>query len=130
MAQHVVVAAVLHKHGEVLLCHRSPTRRWYPNVWDFPGGHVEPGEQPFDALARELHEELGIVLQEIRPDPIIIKVNDDLALTVWVCTAWRGAIENRQPHEHDELGWFARADLGGLPMADPAYLPALEGLLS
>lgn len=130
MAQHVVVAAVLHRRGEVLLCHRSPTRRWYPNVWDFPGGHVESGENPFDALARELHEELGIVPQEIRPQPIITKVDDELDLIVWVCTAWRGTIENLQPHEHDELRWFARTELDGLAMADPAYLPALEGLLS
>jgi 8-oxo-dGTP diphosphatase len=130
MALHVVVAAVLHKDGKVLLCHRSPTRRWYPDVWDFPGGHVESGENRLDALARELHEELGILLLEVGPEPIIMKVDEDLDLTVWVCTSWQGDVHNLQPDEHDEVGWFARAELARLPMADPAYLPALEGLFS
>jgi 8-oxo-dGTP diphosphatase len=59
MDPHLVVAATLHSDDRILLCHRSPTRRWFPDVWDFPGGHVEPGEAPLQALARELLEELG-----------------------------------------------------------------------
>jgi mutator protein MutT len=127
---HIVVAAALHRDKRVLLCHRAPTRRWFPEVWDFPGGHVEPGEVPVDALARELLEELGIEVQELRPDPLITKVNDQLDLTVWVCTAWGGLLENRQPAEHDDLRWFTQADLADLPLADPAYLLALRGLLA
>ena len=40
----MLVAGVLVRGAEVLLGHRSPHRRWYPDVWDLPGGHVEPGE--------------------------------------------------------------------------------------
>ena len=40
-----MVAGVLVRGTEVLLGHRSPGRRWYPDVWDLPGGHVEPGDQ-------------------------------------------------------------------------------------
>jgi hypothetical protein len=41
---HEIVAAVLVRDGRVLLCHRSPGREWFPNVWDLPGGHVEADE--------------------------------------------------------------------------------------
>ena len=41
-----LVAALLVRDGRMLLCHRSAGRRWYPDVWDFPGGHVEGGESP------------------------------------------------------------------------------------
>lgn len=125
------MAAVLRRGDQVLLCHRSPTRQWYPDVWDFAGGHVEVGERPRSALARELREELGVELVEVDPDPII-KVTDapaGLELTVWVCTSWQGVVENLQSDEHDEIGWFKRQDLAGLAMADQSYLPVLERLL-
>jgi 8-oxo-dGTP pyrophosphatase MutT (NUDIX family) len=67
MEEHHVVAAILRRADQVLLCHRSPRRRWYPDVWDFPGGHVEPGERPEDALRREVAEELGAATVTARP---------------------------------------------------------------
>jgi len=51
-----------------VLCHRSPERRWYPDVWDFPGGHIEPGEDPQAALRREVAEELGADLHHVEGD--------------------------------------------------------------
>lgn len=54
-----VVAAVIERGTQVLICRRSEDGR-HPLKWEFPGGKVEPGEQPRDALARELDEELGI----------------------------------------------------------------------
>jgi 8-oxo-dGTP diphosphatase len=130
MAEHVVVAAVLMNEGKILLCHRSPVREWFPGVWDFPGGHIEPGETPLGALTRELDEEIGVQVPQFRSTPLIEKIGDNLDLTVWVCTSWRGTVENRQPQEHDEINWFAREDLPGLTMADPHYTMTLQGLLS
>jgi 8-oxo-dGTP pyrophosphatase MutT (NUDIX family) len=55
-----VATAILRSRDRVLLCHRRADRAWYPDVWDLPGGHVEPEGSPREALIRELKEELGI----------------------------------------------------------------------
>jgi len=54
-----VVAAILEREGRILICQRT-ARQSHALKWEFPGGKVEPGETPAQALARELEEELGI----------------------------------------------------------------------
>src|SRR5439155_20024400 len=54
-----VVAALILKSGKVLVCQRT-RHQTMPLKWEFPGGKIEEGEQPRDALRRELDEELGI----------------------------------------------------------------------
>ena len=55
----VVVAAVIERDGRILIGQRKPGRK-HPLKWEFPGGKVEPGEEPRAALQRELREELAI----------------------------------------------------------------------
>jgi 8-oxo-dGTP diphosphatase len=54
-----VVAALIWRHGKLLICQRT-RHQPMPLKWEFPGGKIEEGEQPRDALRRELDEELGI----------------------------------------------------------------------
>jgi 8-oxo-dGTP diphosphatase len=54
-----VVAALIFQDGKILVCQRT-RHQTMPLKWEFPGGKIEPGEQPRDALRRELDEELGI----------------------------------------------------------------------
>ncbi len=131
MSFHDVVAAALVHPDEVLLCHRSPTRSWYPDVWDFPGGHVEDGETAHVALRRELTEELGIDIGLISGPPAFRLGDDseDLSLRVWVVSSWLGEVQNLEPEEHDDLGWFTREQLGGVSLADHEYRPFLRRLL-
>src|ERR1700760_882386 len=78
--EHRVVAVVLLRPGEALLCHRSPARAAYPDVWDFAGGHVEPGEKPLAALRREVAEELGVELAGVDGGPVLHRVDPGRSL--------------------------------------------------
>jgi 8-oxo-dGTP diphosphatase len=115
----------------VLLCHRRPDRQWYPDVWDLPGGHIQQGEQPEQALRRELDEELGVDVGTILGDPV--QFRDDASgthLTLWVVTEWQGTVKNHQPDEHDDIGWFDAATLRTLELADRRYVPLLEWIIA
>ena len=58
-----VVAGLIIRDGRVLICQRSAASK-FPLKWEFPGGKIEPGEQPAEALRRELREELAIEIEE------------------------------------------------------------------
>jgi 8-oxo-dGTP diphosphatase len=123
-----VVGGLLVDGDRVLLGHRSPTRRWYPDVWDLPGGHVEPGERVRDALVREIDEEVGVaVVTAHEHDQVRVRVpgEEEVVIDVWLVTAWTGTPANRCPDEHDELRWFTA---GEVPEAELAH-PSLVGLI-
>src|SRR5690606_8398878 len=104
---HVVAAVLEDLRGRVLLTRRT-AHRDFAGLWEFPGGKVEPGESPSEALKRELHEELGI---EIKPTVPLISVpcavptkRGDLApvarkrliLDVHHTTTWTGRPHGRE----------------------------------
>ena len=126
--RHHVVAGALVRGDRVLLGHRSAARRWYPDVWDLPGGHVEAGEDEPTALARELAEELGVNPLEGEPEPVLRVADGELELSVWAVRGWAGEPRNLGPEEHDELRWVSPADLPGLRLAHPAYAQVVARL--
>jgi 8-oxo-dGTP diphosphatase len=99
-----VVAAVLTQpNGRVLLAQRPPGKV-YAGYWEFPGGKVEPGETLESALARELHEELGIVVTQ--PCRWITRVFEyphaTVRLNFFRVFAWQG---KPHPHEGQVFSW-------------------------
>ncbi len=119
-----IVAAVLVRDGQVLLCLRSPQRRWSPCLWDLPGGHVERGESDPIALARELGEELGVTVAPASiaaTVPAVRIIDHEVDMRVWVVREWSGDAVNAAPDEHDEIGWFAPSQLAHLSLAHPEY---------
>jgi 8-oxo-dGTP diphosphatase len=106
-----VVVGALVRGGRVLLVHRSPNKRAYPNVWDLPGGLIEAGESELGALTRELHEELGVQiatgsashLSRLTAGP----AEEPALLSAWLVREWQGKPANVAPEEHDNIGWFS-----------------------
>jgi len=72
---HVAAAAIRNQSGQILLSKRHPDSH-QGNLWEFPGGKLEPGESVDSALQRELQEELGIQISEHRP---LIRIRHDYA---------------------------------------------------
>jgi 8-oxo-dGTP diphosphatase len=118
---HVVVTGALVENGAVLLVHRSPTRRAYPDLWDLPGGHVEAGESELQALAREMREELGVHIVAESSSRVgdwhAGSGEDAVHVGVWQIGDWVGSPTNRAPDEHDDIAWVGISELGGLPLA-------------
>ncbi len=119
-----IVTGLLRDGNRILLCHRTPLRRVLPDVWDLPGGHVEPGEPPRVALARELREELGVDVAVPAGPPVHEVHADTFDMRIWLIEAWSGSPANLAPEEHDAVGWFTEDALGALPLAHAGY-PAL-----
>src|SRR5438067_11946248 len=105
VSERVCVGVLLQRGGRILLGKRSATRAFYPDVWDVPGGHVEPGETVEQALARELHEEIGVtpaVWTPLGSFEAPAGSGGTLTLHLFVVTAWQGTPRNLLPEEHAE----------------------------
>lgn len=122
--------AILRKDDRVLMCHRHPSRKWMPNVWDFPGGDIEDSETPQQALARELREELGVSIEPPgrAADAVLEFSEESVRLAIWIVD-YGGPVANRCPEEHDDLRWVNLQDAGELELADKGYISLIEQAL-
>jgi 8-oxo-dGTP diphosphatase len=125
-----VVAGVLRRSRKILLCHRRADRSHYPEVWDLPGGRVEPGETLVETLRRELAEELGIIARPSQTTPWVTLTDDTLQLHIFVIDDWTGKPANNAPDEHDEIRWVSRDEWGDLILADNAYVDLFNRVLA
>jgi 8-oxo-dGTP diphosphatase len=126
---HQVVAGLLVASHEVLLCHRSANRRWYPNVWDLPGGHIEEDESPPQTLVRELDEELGIAVPEPTGPAFARLQHQDFECRIWIVREWKG-VPHLTSDEHDDLAWWPPDAIADLSLATEAYRPLLRDAAS
>ena len=105
-----VVAAVIEKDAKVLVCQRT-RHQTMPLKWEFPGGKIEEGEQPRDALRRELEEELGIhakIGDEIARLQHTYPNGGSVELRFFIVREYEGEMENRI---FRDLQWSATKDL-------------------
>ena len=122
---HVAAAVITRPDGSFLLGQRAPDT-FYPGYWEFPGGKVEAGETPREALVRELREELGIEVETTNAWLTREHVYEHahVRLHFFEVPQWRG---EPQALVHSALAWQQAATLAVGPML-PANGPILKAL--
>jgi 8-oxo-dGTP diphosphatase len=127
----VTAAAMIDVDGRVLVQQRPPGKPM-AGLWEFPGGKVEAGETPEVALIRELHEELGVIVDHSCLAPAVFASepleNRHLLLLVYVLRKWSGVPVARHA---TALAWKRPIELHALdmPPADRPLIGLLEMML-
>lgn len=121
-----VAAAVIQRADGAFLLARRPAGKVYAGYWEFPGGKVEPGEPAARALARELHEELGIDPRKAYPwiTREYTYPHASVRLNFFRVTAWSGV---PHPREEQAIAW-QRLDAPLVEPMLPANAPVLASL--
>ena len=120
-----VVAAIIEKDGKILFCRRGPGGNC-PFLWEFPGGKIEPGETPFDAIVREIKEELSA---EIEPTEVFCEYPfsyPERDIYFYFIKA-KLLSEKIEPTFHSETKWLSPFESENLEFC-PADIAAAEKL--
>jgi 8-oxo-dGTP diphosphatase len=121
-----VVAAIIRKEGKIFATQRGYGE--WKDWWEFPGGKMEPGETPEEALKREIREELST---EICVDELLCTVEYDypkfaLTLHCYLCSLVTEALHL---NEHEAAKWLAKDELGSVKWL-PADVKVVEMLMN
>jgi 8-oxo-dGTP diphosphatase len=100
----VVVAGAVYDRGRLLAARRSAPEE-LAGRWELPGGKLEPGESPEEALVRELREELGVETEPVERIPGEWPLKPGYVLQVWTARLLSG--EPRALQDHDDVRWLA-----------------------
>ncbi len=127
----VAACALIDTDGRVLISQR-PEGKSLAGLWEFPGGKVESGESPEQALIRELEEELGIVTKVACLAPLTFASHSyetfHLVMPLFVCRRFEGIATGR---EGQQIRWVKPKMLRDFPMpaADEPLIPYLVDLI-
>ncbi len=130
----LVAAAIIVEEGRVLVSRRKEGSH-LAGLWECPGGKVEPGEDPREALARELREELGVLATAGEVVEVTFHRYDDAGKAVLLLffeAALAAASPAPEPIDVAEVAWVPVRDLdpSRFPPADVAVLEKIRGRLS
>ncbi|MFE4170744.1 (deoxy)nucleoside triphosphate pyrophosphohydrolase [Streptomyces sp. NPDC056909] len=128
MSDRVVVAGAVCDRGRLLAARRSAPPE-LAGRWELPGGKLEPGEGPEQALVRELREELGVETQPVERIPGEWPLKPGYVLQVWTARLLSG--EPLPLEDHDELRWLGPDEIHTVDWLDqdrPAVAEAARRL--
>ena len=124
----VAVGVIVNQYKQVLIARRN-AKQHQGDRWEFPGGKRESGETGLQALQREIHEEVGLIVQHAEP---MMQIEHDYAellveLDVWLVTQFDGEAVGK---EGQPLQWCALADLADkqFPEANTEIIQQLQRL--
>ena len=126
----MVAGAFLRGDGRFLM-HRRPPEKQHGGLWEFPGGKVESGEEPVNALIRELGEELGVAISADALRPVTFAQTPasagqkGLVILLYTLCEWNG--EPRAIEPGAEIAWWTPAEMATLarPPLDVALCRSL-----
>ncbi|MFF2587995.1 (deoxy)nucleoside triphosphate pyrophosphohydrolase [Peribacillus butanolivorans] len=124
-----VVAAIIENEKDEILCALRSPEMSIPNMWEFPGGKVEEGEDTFTALKREINEELQCKV-ETEASTFNDNTHEYETFIINLLSIKCKIIEGTPTaNEHSKLIWLKRENLRSLKWA-PADIPAMEQLIN
>ncbi len=127
----VVAVALVDQDHRVLIAQR-PQGKSMAGLWEFPGGKIEQGELPEDALIREMREELAIDVNKLCLAPLTFASHSyedfHLLMPLFICRKWQGIV---RPQEGQVLKWVRPLNLRefSMPEADIPLIPHLVDAL-
>lgn len=123
-----VVAAIIENENQEVLCALRSHNMSIPNHWEFPGGKVEANESLFDAIEREIKEELGCMIQAWSIFHENMHEYDNFIINL-ICIKCKLIDKTPQASEHAKLIWIHKQYLTSLKWA-PADIPAVNKLIN
>jgi 8-oxo-dGTP diphosphatase len=122
----LVTAAVI-SDGEKILITRRPDDKRHPGLWEFPGGKVDPGESPEEALCREIREELDVEVKVLKIFEVVFHRYEwgPVLILAYSCRLLTSAIRNLGVAEHR---WIHPSELPEFSIL-PADQPIIDRLI-